>query len=151
MTPYLMPSMAFDPLRSLQLDGLKPGPVLLGEAGSDWQGVAKGRIHARINRYAAAEIKFNVLSVIPSKLTSLEAALAAAPDDGTLKIQLEDEKAKRKKWDEENVRRKVSGSELRSDEPRILVFTSKVTTLVAVELCSFRRGARQDAWQRRND
>ena len=89
-----------------ELDGLKSGPVLLGEAAGDWQDVAKGRIQSRNSRYATAEIKFNVLSVIPSKLVSLEAALVAAPDDATLKAQVEEEKEKRRRWDEENVRRK---------------------------------------------
>ena len=60
----------------------------------------------RISRYAAAEIKFNVLSVIPSKLASLESALVATPDDAALKAQVEEEKEKRRRWDEENVRRK---------------------------------------------
>ncbi|GMH48239.1 hypothetical protein TrLO_g882 [Triparma laevis f. longispina] len=90
-----------------ELDGLKSGPVFLGGAESNWQDVAKSRIQARITRYSESEIKFNVLSVVPDKALKIQEELKVeGADVASLQVQLEDEQDKRKKWDEENVRRK---------------------------------------------
>ena len=56
-----------------ELDGLKPGPILLGEYGSagasgsssgDWLSVAGPAITSRIQRYASSEIRFNLMGIV---------------------------------------------------------------------------------------
>lgn len=69
--------------RVYELDGLKPGPILLGE-GEDWLSVAGPAIQARIERYSSSEIRFNLMAIVRNKkdlltekLTQREAELAA--------------------------------------------------------------------------
>lgn len=52
-----------------ELDGLKPGPILLGAQGSggDWLTVAQPAITARIQRYASSEIRFNLMGIVKNK------------------------------------------------------------------------------------
>ena len=46
-----------------ELDGLREGPILLGEfdAARDWIAVVRAAIEARIQRYSSAEIRFNLM------------------------------------------------------------------------------------------
>lgn len=62
-----------------ELDGLKHGPILLGEVtdGSDWWGVAKPAIEARMNRYSQSETHFALLSIGEKRLTMIESELAS--------------------------------------------------------------------------
>ena len=58
------------------MDGLKPGPILLGESGSDWLSVAKPAIEERMNRYASSESTFALLSICPKRSTLLETEIS---------------------------------------------------------------------------
>ena len=63
-----------------ELDGLKQGPILLGEvadAADGWWGVAKPVIEARMNRYSQSETHFALLSIGEKRLTVLESELAS--------------------------------------------------------------------------
>lgn len=55
-----------------RIDGLKPGPIFLGDYHHDWLSVAKPAIEARMNRYATSETHFALLSIRPRKATLLE-------------------------------------------------------------------------------
>ena len=51
--------------RVYELDGLKAGPVDLGEAGAaGWLPTARAAIEAKIQKYAASEIKFNLMAIV---------------------------------------------------------------------------------------
>lgn len=56
-----------------ELDGLQPGPISFGECSADdWLSKAREQIQARIQKYAAGEIKFNLLAITGDKMTKLE-------------------------------------------------------------------------------
>jgi len=98
--------------RLYELDGLQKGPVLLGElpAGADWLEAVQPAIQERIERYAGAEIRFNLMAIVASKAEALRAQLAALPAGDVaaaeLQRQVELEEQKRARWKAENVRRK---------------------------------------------
>lgn len=122
--------IAYVPFRGrvYELDGLKAGPVLLGEydAGNhdSWTQVARPAIEQRIARYAASEVRFNLLAMVRNsvqlaegKVSRAEARLAdGALDDaqraallGELqdsRAQLEDARARYAQWERENKRRR---------------------------------------------
>ena len=90
-----------------ELDGLKAGPIDLGSFEDSWLPVARSAIEARIQKYAASEIKFNLMAIVRDKRAALEDAKAAA-DAATaaeLDAELAREHAKRADWAAENVRR----------------------------------------------
>mmetsp|Transcript_32076 Transcript_32076/g.72286 ORF Transcript_32076/g.72286 Transcript_32076/m.72286 type:complete len:213 (-) Transcript_32076:376-1014(-) len=115
--------------RVYELDGLKKGPIRLGEvagadSGGDWLTVARPAIQARIERYATSEIRFNLMGLVKNKKDTLLAeqasleqqkaalagdAAAAAELEARLQacrrgIEVEDEKLGN--WKLENMRRK---------------------------------------------
>ena len=62
--------ISFIPFRGklYELDGLQPGPILLGECNEDdWLDKVRPVIQARIQSYAENEIRFNLLAVVSSK------------------------------------------------------------------------------------
>jgi len=92
-----------------ELDGLKPGPILLGELdGADWLEKVTPAIQARIETYSSSEIRFNMMAVVASRADELKAQIAALGDAAPpeLKQQLVLEEQKVQRWKAENVRRK---------------------------------------------
>eukprot|EP00727_Mastigamoeba_balamuthi_P000283 m51a1_g10251 putative ubiquitin carboxyl-terminal hydrolase isozyme l5 isoform 1 (332) ;mRNA; r:60838-62421 len=108
-----------------ELDGLKPGPVPLGDcAGKDWLSVAAPAIQARIDRYSATEIHFNLLAIVTSRtlvladqrqrlLAERQALDPASPRAAEIDALLENvaamaaaEDDRRRQWAKENQRRK---------------------------------------------
>ncbi|GAB4821304.1 hypothetical protein N2152v2_008350 [Parachlorella kessleri] len=56
-----------------ELDGLKPGPIKLADCSEeDWLEKAAAMVTERIGRYAAHEIKFNLMAVIRNRKQQLE-------------------------------------------------------------------------------
>jgi len=110
-----------------ELDGLQPGPIQNGKFDSEseksndtdlnWLKVARSAIQERIEKYAASEIKFNLMAVVKDKRISIESKIdtfsSVMKDSGkcenndlyNLELQLESEKEKRKLWGLENGRR----------------------------------------------
>ncbi|KAF0977211.1 hypothetical protein FDP41_003864 [Naegleria fowleri] len=97
-----------------ELDGLKGGPILLGECTQDnWLEKVVPEIQNRINKYAQTEIKFNLMAVVRNRKDALLEELNSLPqtpenmDKISIlqeKIQMEEEK--RANWKQENARRR---------------------------------------------
>ena len=123
--------------RVYELDGLRPGPCDLGESGSDWLGVARSAIQARIEKYSASEIKFNLMAIIRDKRAVLQekrALLEAAGDAGSVAecdAQLAQEIAKREMWSAENVRRHHNYVPLVVDLFKVLAEKGKLQDMVS--------------------
>jgi len=110
--------IAYIPYRGqvYELDGLKAGPIALGEYDSavpeSWVGVAAPAVQTRIARYAASEVRFNLLAMVRNSVQALEARVAAAQATGDaatiegLQLQLAEAQARHAGWKEENVRRR---------------------------------------------
>lgn len=61
-----------------ELDGLKEGPIMLADlAQGDWLEVVAPHIQARIARYSANEIRFNLMAVVADRQEQLNKQLAA--------------------------------------------------------------------------
>lgn len=60
----------------IRIDGLRGGPVILGDVTGDWLAVAKPAIEQRMLRYAATETHFALLSIRPKRSSLLESELA---------------------------------------------------------------------------
>lgn len=62
-----------------ELDGLKDGPIKLAECSEhDWLAKAAPAIQERIERYAASEIRFNLMAVCKSRLDTAQQQLEEA-------------------------------------------------------------------------
>ena len=123
--------------RVYELDGLRPGPTDLGESGSDWLGVARSAIQARIEKYSASEIKFNLMAIIRDKRAVLQekrALLEAAGDSGSVAecdADLAREVAKREMWSAENVRRHHNYVPLVVDLFKVLAEKGKLADMIS--------------------
>jgi ubiquitin carboxyl-terminal hydrolase L5 len=60
--------------RVYELDGLKRGPILLGE-GDDWLSIVRPAIQQRIEKYQSSEIRFNLLAIIKNQQKVFEERL----------------------------------------------------------------------------
>eukprot|EP00808_Paulinella_micropora_P019029 g25245.t1 len=100
-----------------ELDGLKKGPILLGDCTEDnWLDKVTPHIQERIARYSEKEVRFNLLALVRNRTEVLNEELEtlqaqdSTPDIeaqiADVKSRLEQEADKRKKWAIENVRRK---------------------------------------------
>jgi ubiquitin carboxyl-terminal hydrolase L5 len=106
-----------------ELDGLKKGPIMLGEYKDDWLATCGPAIQQRIEKYASSEIRFNLMALIKNRMTiykeeiaKQEAILSGSSDDaqkaaataeiGELKATISQEEQKRANWKSENIRRK---------------------------------------------
>lgn len=64
------------PTCNFRLDGLRRGPIALGDFSDDWLDVAKPAVEARMARYASSETSFALLSIRPQRSAALESDLA---------------------------------------------------------------------------
>ena len=56
-----------------ELDGLQKGPICFGECtAEDWLSKAREQIQKRIEKYAASEIRFNLLAIVGDKIVQME-------------------------------------------------------------------------------
>ncbi|GLC38601.1 hypothetical protein PLESTB_000451300 [Pleodorina starrii] len=115
--------------RLYELDGLQAGPIDLGECTTvDWLDRVGPHITARMDCYAASEIRFNLMALVGNRMdlygsrlaaaTARRDELAAAAGVGTAQLieaetevsalqeALAAEQAKHRAWHDENVRRK---------------------------------------------
>lgn len=110
-----------------ELDGLKKAPVLMGDVAptsTNWLDDLKPHIQKRMQQFGNGEIHFGMMAVVESishrakaRKAALEASLAGLAADSTERVSAEDEiktceitlkseKAKRSRWQAENIRRR---------------------------------------------
>ncbi|KFB50740.1 hypothetical protein ZHAS_00018786 [Anopheles sinensis] len=108
--------------RLYELDGLKEGPIDLGPvgAGQDWLKVVRPIIEKRMQKYTEGEIHFNLMALVSDRQMIYQRQIdeLLKSDDSEmetdlkqeeitrLKLLVEEEGAKRKRYKVENVRRK---------------------------------------------
>jgi len=100
--------------RLYELDGLRDGPLDHGPIpeNTDWVSAVRPIIEARIDKYQAGEIHFNLMAVIQDKLNSYRKQLQTCLDNGNenaateFRMKIMEEEELRKKWHRENVRRR---------------------------------------------
>lgn len=135
-----------------ELDGLKEGPILLGEIdnGADWWTVAKPALESRMNRYSATETHFNLLNVCQKRSFLLEKDIARLQNeinsmdvDGDLTTQSEiimkleqlkseydEEIEKQANQSKENIRRRHNFIPLVTELLKILATEGKVSHII---------------------
>lgn len=101
-----------------ELDGLQEGPICLGDVPQSdnrdaWLQVACPVIQSKIEKYAASEIRFNLLALVKNRIQAFEEQLAALVEAGgdeqqmaQIQADLAAEHQKRETWKQENLRRK---------------------------------------------
>jgi len=101
--------------RLYELDGLKAGPVDHGVVGGDWVETVRPIIEARMAKYTAGEIHFNLMAVMQDRRARYNQQLrelgGLSPDQqaveaARLEMLLAEEETKRSKWRSENIRRR---------------------------------------------
>lgn len=117
--------VAYAPIdgRLYELDGLKNGPIDLGAIGSEqnWVDVVRPVIESRMQKYSEGEIHFNLMAIVSDRKMiyqrQIDQLLTGAGSDAMdtdttqheierLRIMIEEEDAKRKRYTVENIRRK---------------------------------------------
>lgn len=100
--------------RLYELDGLKEGPIdhgVLPESG-DWLDLAKPIIEARMAKYQAGEVHFNLMALVQDKIIRYTKEMALLSESGNqagmaeVQMNLAEEEEKRKNWRKENIRRR---------------------------------------------
>lgn len=107
-----------------ELDGLQPGPIPVGGGGSandcatddlSWLALARTAIQDRIDKYAASEIKFNLMALVKDKRMNIQSKIREMANAGLgeddpslqqLQVDLMAEAEQRQQWKEENERRR---------------------------------------------
>lgn len=109
--------------RLYELDGLKEGPIDHGAiaSGQSWLDVVRPIIDRRIKKYSAGEIHFNLMALVSDRQMIYQRQIDALLSDGgddvdmsatvasevaKLRQLIEDEMAKTKRYQIENIRRK---------------------------------------------
>jgi ubiquitin carboxyl-terminal hydrolase L5 len=71
-----------------ELDGLKPGPICLGETGEGdaWLSAVTPAIQARIEQYSSREIRFNLLAVTADRRDQLLAEQAVIEKERNMTV-----------------------------------------------------------------
>lgn len=109
--------------RLYELDGLKEGPIDLGPVASDadWLDVVRPIIEKRIKKYSEGEIHFNLMAIVSDRRMIYERKIqdiqkqveengmetdAQQSEIARLKVLIEEEEAKIKRYQAENIRRK---------------------------------------------
>jgi len=110
--------------RVYELDGLQPGPVRVGgvwggaDTGGDdlaWLALARTAIQDRIDKYAASEIKFNLMALVRDRRVNIRSKIrvgvTAGLEEGDpslqqLQAELVAEEEQRQQWEDENARRR---------------------------------------------
>lgn len=109
-----------------ELDGLQHGPILSGDVHGEkestntdlaWLQITRNTIQTRIEKYAATEIKFNLMTLTADKRVGIQKKLKSLKDAGMedgdesiahLQVELAGEEEKRQQWQQENERRRHS-------------------------------------------
>ncbi|XP_053673449.1 ubiquitin carboxyl-terminal hydrolase isozyme L5 [Anopheles nili] len=108
--------------RLYELDGLKEGPIDLGAVGpgQEWLKVVRPIIEKRMLKYSKGEIHFNLMAIVSDRQQiyqrQIDQLLASEDVEmetdlkqeeiGRLRMLMEDEAVKRKRYKTENIRRK---------------------------------------------
>ena len=103
-----------NPLHFFLSDGLRDGPLDHGPIpeNTDWIATVRPIIEARISKYQAGEIHFNLMAVIQDKMDNYRKQMQNCLDSGNengaseFRVKIMEEEELRKKWHRENVRRR---------------------------------------------
>jgi ubiquitin carboxyl-terminal hydrolase L5 len=134
--------------RLYELDGLKDGPIDLGQLQTDkhWIELAKPVIEKRIQKYSEGEIHFNLMAIVSDRKMmyekQLQALTAPAPDSSmetdvhqseisNLRRLIADEEVKMKRYKLENIRRKHNYLPLIMEVFKTLAAEGKLVELVS--------------------
>ncbi|KAL9642221.1 hypothetical protein ABK040_007222 [Willaertia magna] len=124
-----------------ELDGLKPGPILLGDCTDEnWLEKIIPEIQDRINRYSQNEIKFNLLAVIRNRkdvfneqieeLEKKEQTNEVKELINELKEKIRYEDEKRLQWRTENARRRHNYIPFLTNLLRVLAEEGELNNLI---------------------
>jgi len=134
-----------------ELDGLKSGPIDHGAFKGDWLDAARPVIQKRISKYASGEIHFNLLAIVTDrqmmyekqleKLNELvESSMDTGDDSGSsnpleeemkdLRLKIERETQKKRKYKQENLRRKHNYFPFIVEMLRVLAKEGKLVPLI---------------------
>jgi len=100
--------------RLYELDGLRDGPLDHGPIpeNTDWIATVRPVIEARIAKYQAGEIQFNLMAVIQDKMDNYQKQMQKCVGNGKenaaseIRMKIMEEEELRRKWHRENVRRR---------------------------------------------
>lgn len=98
--------------RLYELDGLKKGPIDLGECGDDWLQTVRPIIEKRIKKYSEGEIHFNLMAVISDRqmlyqrqIDELMATGGNLLEVTRLEELMQEDRMKKNRYRVENIRR----------------------------------------------
>ncbi|KRT81551.1 Peptidase [Oryctes borbonicus] len=132
--------------RLYELDGLKPGPIDLGNIPPDteWTDIIRPIIEKRIQKYSEGEIHFNLMAIVADKKTIYEKQLqivqkqieengmetdAQQAEVAKLRCLIEEEENKIHKYQIENIRRKHNYIPLIMELLKLLAREGKLMSL----------------------